>query len=296
MTHYKEFFGWKKWDYKNPSVNQICEFISYESLFIQPTSLIHYISGIKYRLSEDLLREDNFDHAKVKHLLRGIAMRYGLPERDTREPMSVELLVRIQKIIDFSDHDNRCYYAAAIIGFLCCLRIGEFTIKNKYSKFIKKSQWHQNADEGKITLERTKTDIFGRGTEIIYVKMKSKINPIYWMAKYSNENKIWKSPDDPLFVLKSGLPLDRYKLISWLKKNAKTVGFKNYDNLNGISFRRGCVQTLKEQGFPFEEFGKVCRWKNEACAKRYVKTNAKIIKKFAEAFDKVAEANKAWGE
>ena len=168
------------------------------------------------------------------------------------------------------------------------LKDREFTISSKNSGYLKRGDWVQNEEVGTIKIERTKTDIFGRGTTVGYVKMQSMIDPIHWMNLYQENNKIGKGKKDPLFILSSGKQLDRNTLIRWLRKQAKLANFSNYKNLNGISFRRGCVQELKELGFRFNQFGQTCRWTSESCANRYIKVNAKIIKQFADAFDKHA--------
>src|SRR6185503_10654216 len=63
--------------------------------------------------------------------IRGVCKKYGFVRTDKREPITVQLLLRVLNSVNLGDHDERCCAAACVIGFLNCLRIGEFTVNGK---------------------------------------------------------------------------------------------------------------------------------------------------------------------
>ena len=182
-------------DETKPSEEDICEFIAYRSLFIQPLSIIKYINAIKYYL-------DSFDEevgnttrsVLVKRLVRSISIRYGLPMKDDRENMTIDLLLKMMRVIDLRSHLDLCCMAACVIAFLSCLRCGEFTVSGAGDRFLKRKDWKQDRIRGQIYLPYSKIDIFGRGHYVKFRKMKSDLDPVFWMRRYADRNKIWAVP------------------------------------------------------------------------------------------------------
>jgi len=177
--------------------------------------------------------------------------------------------------------------AASVIAFMNCLRCGEFTVANAADRFLKRKDWKQDKERGQIWLPFSKTDITGRGHWIKYRKMKSNLDPIFWMKKYADGVRVWNgSTQDPLFVLSNSKPLERTTLIQWLRKMAKIVGHPRADKLSGISYRRGGAQALRDQGYGIDKLGRLARWSSEASAARYVTLTDAVVDEFAGAFDK----------
>ena len=182
--------------------------------------------------------------------------------------------------------------AACSIAFVNCLRCGEFTVSDKKSHILKKKDWKQSEERGEIFLEKSKTDFFGRGQMIRYRKMKTFLDPIFWMRLYSDLHQVWTSPEDPLFMLKNGKPLDRKTLVAWIRRKAKMIGYPEADKINGISFRRGGAQALRDQGYQMDQFGVLGRWKTVTSAARYVNLTDPVVDEFAAAFDRATVQGK----
>lgn len=88
--------------------------------------------------------------------------------------------------------------------------------------------------------------------------------------------------------------LDRNTLIKWVRNKAEEVKYPESQKLNGISFRRGFVQAIKEQGFQFNEYSNYCRWSSEACANRYVRVTIGTAQVFAKALEDAALQDREW--
>ena len=296
FNQYKRYCEANNRDPYHPDVNTLCLFLSHESLFVKPSSLGKYVSAIKKKLVGKYIRDERiFQNVMFVETLEGIYKRYGLPGKDVRIPMSIKLLVAI-KVVKGNKHNERCCLAAAVIAFVCCLRIGEITCKTGSNlEYLKRANLKRYHNHGIIKLDKTKTDRYKQGTEVIYVKINNDMDPVLWMNKYVEENKIWKGEEkEPLFILENKKPLDRNTLIKWVRKKAEEVKYPESHKLNGISFRRGFVQTIKEQGFQFHEFSGYCRWSTEACANRYIRSTIGTAQTFAKALEDAVLLDGDW--
>jgi hypothetical protein len=291
IQQYLDYMKWIHADPCNPTLQNVCEWITYEAYFIKPVSLNKYITAVKYYLSTFGGKQYKImDHIIVKRLVSSIAKRFGLPPKDDRESISIELMINISEKVDLKNHDDRCIFAACVIALFCCLRCGEFTVKsNEQKDYLRKTDWIQKGKRGEICLRRCKTDVFGRGNVLKYKQMNSSLDPVFWMDFYARHNTAWlKNKNNPLFILKNGKPLSRKVLIAWIRSKAKLVGFENWKKLNGISFRRGGAQILREAGYKPEQYGVLGRWLTPKVAIGYTKLTDPIVDEFTKVFEKAA--------
>jgi site-specific recombinase XerD len=134
IKQYREYMAWNRLDEEKPTEEAICKWIAFLSLFIEPISICRYLSAVRYFLDENGKNEEIHSN-KVSRMVRGVCRRHGLPDIDDREIITINLLLKIMKIIDLQKHDDRCCMAACIIAFLNCLRCGEFTVSSKTADF-----------------------------------------------------------------------------------------------------------------------------------------------------------------
>jgi hypothetical protein len=264
----------------DPSEMDLCKWVGYISLFLDPSSLPKYISGLTYYL--DTLGGGKGDRVRkglVSRVVRGAMKKYGLPGRDERESMSTNLLEQIAKRVDRKSHDDRCMMAACSILFVCCLRCGELTVKDSRDPVIlKRKHWKYQDKKGEIFLSKSKTDPYGRGYILKYRKMQCAFDPGFWMLFYSDFHKSWTgNMDEPLFMRENGKPLDRITLIQWVREKARKTGWSGWSRLNGISFRRGSAQVLREHGYNLEQIAKQGRWGSTKTVARYKKSTEKSV-------------------
>ena len=270
----------------DPSEEIVCRWVGYESLFIDPASVEKYVQAIAYYL-DTYGKKGGIKTVLVKRLIRSASMKYGLPVKDDKENVTIDLLLGIMKKIKLWDALDLCCMAASIIGFLNCLRCVEFTLHQQSGRFLKRKDWKQDETRGQIFLPYSKTDITGRGHWIKYRKMKSNLDPIFWMRKHADSAKSrWLgTDDDPLFILPSGKPLDRKTLLDWLRKMSAKAGHPKPEKLSGVSFRRGGAQALRDQGYSLDELGRLGRWKDPRSAARYLTLTDAVVDEFAASFD-----------
>jgi len=118
--------------------------------------------------------------------------------------------------------------------------------------------------------------------------MASVLDPTFWMGNYAVRHRYWTGKtENPLFMMSDGLALTRSRMIEWFRAKAG-AWHPNPEKLNGISFRRGGAQVLREQGISMDELGVLGRWLTMRAAARYVKLTDPILDRFANAFDRAA--------
>ena len=104
------------------SIEDLCRFAQYLSLILKShQSILNYISGVK--TLHKLLK---FETAQFTDLLVVLTLR-GLHRLNTHvpkqsPPVSLEILDRISKLIDFDNEDDVIFWAVVLIGFFLLLR------------------------------------------------------------------------------------------------------------------------------------------------------------------------------
>lgn len=301
IDKFRDYMSWGGRDPRNPTQDDLAAWIAYESMFLSTGGLSKYVSSVSKYLKLGLgKRGVELVHEGVSgSVKKGVFKRYGLPVKDDRVPVTIKLLCDIAYRVNKKATNEVCMMAASMIGFFGCLRCGEFTVARRNTKnFIRVRDLKIKDDRVEIFLAKSKTDQFGRGHYIRLKKLDGIADPVSWLRTYFALRKD-AHMNAPLFALEDGKPLGRTTLISWLRSQAKAAGFTLWRKLNGISYRRGAAQFLREQGYPLEKLSRWGRWKHEASAAHYIEPSDPIIDEFAAVFQKgleQAEEGKVWGE
>jgi hypothetical protein len=268
--------------------------LSYISVFISTTSLSKYLSGIRHVLTTKRGNKGTgFDGVFVTRYLRSMGRNYGLNgKEDLREPLTADILSKISQRVAILSHNERCLMAVVVIGFVCCARIGEISVTSDKNRFLRRKHWIRGEDKGEIYLQRTKTDIYGRGTVFTYVTMKGRIDPVFWMRIYAERHVAWKNdPEEALFMKDNGQPVNRKDIVAWLQSKTREIGHPKWMFFNGISLRRGMVHTLRGAGLELKDCMPAGRWKTQSSASRYARTNEALVRRYAAILQAGAEQN-----
>ena len=301
IEKFRDYMYWVGRSPREATPEDLAAWIAYESLFLSTGGVSKYASAVSKFLKLGKGKEGGeLVHGGISGSVKtGVFKRYGLPIKDDRVPVTIKLLCDISKNVPRGQLNDVCMMAASIIGFIGCLRCGEFTVPRQNTKnYLRVRDWKCDNGRAQIFLAKSKTDQYGRGH---YVKLKSligPIDPIIWMQRLFRLRKS-SQLNDPLFVLDDGKILSRTTLIAWLRMNAKAVGFASWKKLNGISYRRGAAQYLRDQGYPIEKLSRWGRWRHESSALHYIEPSDAILDEFAAVFQKgisLAEEGKVWGD
>ena len=190
-----------------------------------------------------------------------------------RRPFTVTNLEVLVRAVDLNSYDNLVCCAMLALGVYGMFRIGELC----YQKTRRNSKYIANRDLGvfedyiQIVLHKTKTDIERRGVvKIIGDVGNIKSNPfrlikILKMCKLSNTGN-----DQPFFALKSGKPVSKYMLVTFLQKTLGPI----YPHIpvkewSGISLRKGGATSALRGGVAGETIEYLGHWRSTVY-KRYI--------------------------
>jgi site-specific recombinase XerD len=113
----------------------------------------------------------------------------------------------------------------------------------------------------KLHLTRSKTDPFGKGTEIYLGITGLDLCPVSALLQY-----MMVRPDPkqgPLFVLQNGQPLSRDQFVRHLKQALDAAGI-DQKHYSGHSFRIGAATAAAKAGVPDHLIKAFGRWESEA--------------------------------
>ena len=187
-------------------------------------------------------------------------------------PITPAILLTIKSYLNLSLHDDLMLWAACCTAFFGFLRAAEFTTHPTAickEKFLALSDLsidrHPVPEQVFIKLRFSKTDQFGKGCTLVFVRSTSPICPVAAMMSY-----LWVrgSAKGPLFLNSDHTPLTKGKLNGRLQSIFKAAGFR--DTFTMHSFRVGAATTAATLGFPEYLIKALGRWSSDAY-KVYVK-------------------------
>ena len=221
--------------------------------------------------------QDVFNNFLVQKSLLGI--RKLRPSKDIRDPITFPMLIKMLDSIDklFDDIYNisllKCMF---ILGFRAFLRISEMTFESR-SKYpnhclnLSNIQISQQNNSIEITFHSFKHKADDKPFRLVIKGDKTRYCPVGLLAHYLN-NRQYKQ--GPLFLLQSGVPVDRKFFNSKLMQVIQFCGY-NKDNfhIRSHSFRIGAATHAIQNGYSYEQVEVMGRW-NSPAFKRYIRINS----------------------
>lgn len=224
----------------------------------------------------------------------------GEAKQTTRLPITVELLLQLERWQDVESAEGKMVRAAMWLGTCGLLRAGEFTVRDKNSMLVTRRQLSFHNEDGssltafssriaymQLRLDRTKTEQFGAGATIVV----SQPRAVSAMTSYLKANPSAES-DGPLLSLKDGRPLTYSYLIERVHSLLLSAGIDELDRYKGHSFRRGGATSLHLAGLPDSTIKVMGRWRSFTFA-TYVDTPRSVLLQAGRAMAGAATQGKS---
>ena len=164
-------------------------------------------------------------------------------------------------------------WAAAVVCFFGFFRAGEITVQlvSAYDPASNLS-WGDVAITGdqqvvRIFLRRSKTDQYGRGTEVFLGATGDDICPVEAVMAYVARRG---SSPGAFFRQEHGAPLTKAKFVDSIRRALTRAGI-NQGGYSGHSFRIGAATTAAQAGLPDSVIQTLGRWSSSAFL-RYIRT------------------------
>ncbi len=252
-------------------------FCAHLSKTIKAASIKVYLSGVRSLHIENGFTNPLSNCLRLERVLRGIKRSQGLSKRE-RLPVTLTVLSRIRRVLNFEGYDDILFWAACCTGFFGFLRSGEFTTPN--STFDARA--HLSVDDVQIDkhvnpkviflrIKCSKTDPFRQGHTIRLGVSGTEICAVRALLHYLRRRG---GDAGPLFRHCNGQPLTRPTLTAWLKNAAARAGLEG--NFSGHSFRIGAATSAAAAGIPDHLIKTLGRWFSNAY-QLYIRTPCHIL-------------------
>lgn len=248
----------------------LCRFVTFLTLAgISAQSVRSYLSALRYAQISGGGPDPAYSAlSQLHYVLRGVRRTLPTAVRPRRLPIT-PLILRLlyNKWSSQQSYDNVCLWAACCLAFFAFLRSGEFTCQSwaafkpyMLSKSDIQIDSRENPTMLRVTLRRSKTDIFGLGVSIHVGKTGSYVCPVSAVLAYM---AMRPPTPGPLFLLESGVPLSRPFLVNRIREALSATGY-DVSLFNGHSFRIGAATTAAQAGLADSSIQLLGRWKSSA--------------------------------
>ncbi|KAK6165930.1 hypothetical protein SNE40_022736 [Patella caerulea] len=229
-----------------------------------------YISGLSFHSQINNLPDPTNSYL-IKKILEGFKRSKG-PTTDTRLPITYQLLTNIIGSLGnvcTTVFETKLFAAAFSLAFHGCFRVGELTFdpRNAQNHHLTLKNIRFLRDTLDIFLGSSKTDQFGKGTQIKLNKLKDDITcPVFLLSDYIKQ----RPPGSGiLFCHFDSSPVTAYQFSAVLKKTLNFLGI-NPTRYSAHSFRIGSASYGYLNGLNASEIKDLGRWKSKAY-KRYLR-------------------------
>ncbi|XP_061185480.1 uncharacterized protein LOC133193532 [Saccostrea echinata] len=258
-----------------PSLEELTNFVAFLSVKGYAVSTVKtYLAAISHKIKISTSElPDYTSHFIIRKMLEG--MKRERHSKDTRLPITIQLLYKLINtlpIVCTSSYEASLFSAAFSLAFFGFLRVGEFTVgpRNSNTALLKNDLIiHESSSYLEVNLRRSKTDQYGKGTQLIIPAIGGPYCPLLLMQHYLQQRP---NISGQLFCHFGGKPLTRYQFNSILTKCLSRLSISGC-NYKSHSFRIGAATYFHSQGVDDEIIRLLGRWKSD-CYRLYIRIPA----------------------
>ena len=257
---------------------------------IAPATIKIYLAAVRHAQVVRGLPEprESSTLPRLRLIQRGIRRdraRAGLVSTQ-RLPITPPILRRLRTVLRQRDlsYDSLLVWAVATVGFFGFFRSGEITVSSlsAYDPSVSLS-WGDvavTADQQvmRVFLRRSKTDQYGRGTEVFLGATGDEICPVE--AVRTNVARRGTSPG-AFFQLQSGAPLTKAKFVESVRSALTRAGIPQ-TGYSRHSFRIGAATVAAQAGLPDSTIQALGRWSSPAFL-RYIRTPREELARYSNS-------------
>ena len=249
----------------------LCLWVTHNALRLSHSSIRTYLHGIG--TMHTLLGHSNpVEGADLvwRAYLGARRVQGGEATVEKRLPITVELLLQLERWQNVDTSDGRMQRAAMWLGTCGLLRSGEFVLRDKDSVLLKRCNLSFRDEEGherninektvtymQVKLERSKTDQQQAGVNVVV----SHPVALQAMRLYLTRRSEAKEKD-ALFLSQNNKPLTYNELMQRTHALLIAAGVEGIERYKGHSFRRGGATSLHLAGQPDSLIKALGRWRS----------------------------------
>ena len=249
----------------------LCMWVTHNALRLAHSSIRSYLHGIG-TMHVMLGHPNPLDGADLvwRAYLGAKRVQGGEAAQEKRLPITVELLLQLERWQDMDTHDGRLQRAAMWTGTCGLLRSGEFVLRSKDSILLKRGNLTFHGEDGgvlamdservtymQVKLDRSKTDQIGAGVSIVVAHpVALQAMRAYLAARGGGQ------ATEALLRMRDGKPLTHSLLMQRTHALLTAAGVEGVEQYKGHSFRRGGATSLHLAGQPDSIIKAMGRWRS----------------------------------
>ncbi len=222
-----------------PPLYSYCTFIDYYLTLFKPDTVRKYIRNINTAAVERTGHKMNahIHPLVIKRTFRAAAKRLGHIAPQKRLPLTVQILLQLRDVFDFSSHNDRTLWAILCVGVFALARIGELVPGHGSKLKVTLGAVKMVGNKGVLHLVGTKTDVERKGVDLLFFRNDSKCCPFTAMRAYLAARPAGTA-NSPLFVDSTGSKISQTWVVKRLRNKLTEIGMEA-KHFCGISLRKG---------------------------------------------------------
>jgi hypothetical protein len=251
--------------------NVLANWIAFELESNKITTVKQYVSALRSKHIDRGLPVTVFTELSITRIFTGARRLHGTPPIRERREITKDILLQMLTHIEISSFNGLNIYAAFCVAFAGFLRPGELTWDKwdhteSHASHICRQSVNFTADGVVIHLPKSKTDQFGKGTDLTLSYSNDAACPVHALRRLFDRYP--RPLTDPLFARVLG-PFNKRWFAENIQSSLLKAGVANPSKYSGHSFRRGAANTAISAGLSLDDVKALGRWKSDA-AKLYL--------------------------
>lgn len=237
------------------SNRQLTWFVTYLEKYMTYTSTINYIQAVILVHKLRNLDPPSVSSHSVKLTLQGVKRR-SEPNPSTRDPITVDILLKMYDCLNLSIKVHVLFWASALLLFRSLLRVSH-VIDSPHTLNCSDIIWVEDGYDIRVRSSKTSTVL--RVVPVREIKTK-KLCSVFWLKRWFSIIKVKGSV--PLFSMSGHKAVSYTNYSTMLSKVVASAGLKY--KISTHSFRHGGASFLSSLGVPITKIKDRGGWKSNA--------------------------------
>ena len=269
----------------------LCYFVTFLAQEgISPATIKTYLAAVRHAQVVRGFPEprESSTLPRLRLIQNGVKRQRSLAGQATQErlPITPAVLRRMQRVLHppHPPYEDELIWAASAVCFFGFFRAGEIAVASLTSYDPASClSWgdvaiSEDSQVVRVFLKRSKTDQFGRGTEVFLGATGDEICPVTAVSAYVARRG---RSAGAFFCLEDGLPLTKARFVEGVRSALARAGVSQ-TGYSGHSFRIGAATAAAQAGLPDSTIQALGRWSSPAFL-RYIRTPREELAQFSNS-------------
>jgi hypothetical protein len=258
-------FRYSPWQ---PSEESLSAYVCFSSRYHSVPTTLKYLSAARMACIAAGFPWPTHRWPRLQLYINGVKRKYGVPGPKKKTPITSGVLLAIMPDLDFSLHDDRCFWAASCVAVYKALRGSEFLWAphlQPRQKLLHSDLVWSSPSSATLCLSATKVKWWRNDVSVTVTSVQSPSCPVAALQAYLDNSVLPNTPGDFLFRLQDGSPLSRKTMMERTYECMTNHDLDTHD-IGSASWRSGGAMTARAAGMSSEQIRALGRWSSDAYA------------------------------